>query len=119
MLLDANRLKEQSTQSALGKEQGLFDPNLGRQELREYTQIQNQMTAEARKAAVTNANRSSIRSSHNLSESGPACSTSLNSDLSRALNGWMTKQESAGKAFGNALGEMEAAADQFRSHVPA
>jgi len=106
MLLDAEKLKAQTTQGALGKEQGLFDPNVSAKELREFTQIENRMTAEARKAA---AERQKIVQQETMDfiQKWKKVENTFNQDFTSAFNQWATKSKSAEQAFGHMFGEME------------
>ena len=105
-LLAAQRLKESQTVGALGKEQGLFDPALGEQQAREYQQLENRMTQEARKGALE---REQITQQETLKimQLYKRLSTEFNTDFQRALDGWITKSETASQAFAKMFGQIE------------
>jgi len=105
-LLDAAKLKEQSTMGALQKEQGLFNPALGQKELQEYTQLQDRITSEARKAALER-ERIEQQEQQRFIQKWRQVTNEFNSDFQRAFNEWATRSETAGKAWGRMLGSME------------
>jgi hypothetical protein len=106
MLLDAQKLKEQTTQGSLKKVTELYDPNLGQKELAEFQQAENKMTQEARKASLE---RQQIerREQQQFIKEWKQVTNEFNRDFTQAFNSWMTHSESAGKAFGSMLGELE------------
>jgi hypothetical protein len=106
MLLDAEALKAQKTQVALGKEQQLFNPAEGQRELQEFTQVENRMTAEARKAALQR-EQITAQETQKFIQQWRKVSNEFNSDFTQAFNAWATKSQTAGQAFGKMLGNIE------------
>jgi len=106
MLLDAQKLKEQTTQGSLKKVTELYDPNLGQKELAEFQQAENKMTQEARKASLERQQIERQEQQRFIKE-WKQVTNEFNRDFTQAFNSWMTHSESAGKAFGSMLGELE------------
>jgi hypothetical protein len=105
-LLAAEKLKEESTQGALGKEQGLFDPVAGNKELQEYTQIQDKMDEEARKGALQReqiAQQEALR----IEQQYKKMFNMFNTDMVEAVDKWAMRTQSASQAFAQMFGKIE------------
>lgn len=105
-LEDALRLREQTIQGALAKEQGLFDPALSQKQAIEYDKLQQQMTNEAKRAA-NERERIAQQETLKIEQMYKRVATAFNTDFERAFNEWATKSQTAGQAFGRMLGTME------------
>jgi hypothetical protein len=106
MIIDAQKVKESQVQGALGKQAGLYDPIEGGRELKEFTEIENRMTEEARKSSLERQKLTDQEAQKFVAEWKRA-SAEFNRDFTTAFNSILTKQESVSKAFGHMLGTME------------
>jgi hypothetical protein len=106
MLQDALALKNATVQGANLKVAVLFDPIMGGKETEDYKRFQAKMTADAHKG---DQEREAIvkKESQQFEKSWKVATDAFNSDFTGAMNSWMTHSETAGKAFGSMLGDME------------
>lgn len=105
-LADASAKKTTATTGALGKEQGIFDPAEGGKEAREYQELQDKITAEARKGALER-ERIQQEEALKMAQVYKRVTTEFNAEFSKAFNEWATKSRTAGDAFGHMLGDLE------------
>jgi hypothetical protein len=105
-LLDALKLREATTQGALKKEQGLFDPALGEKEALEYEKLERQMAQEAQRAALER-ERIVQQEATKIEQIYKRVANTFNTDFTRAFNEWATKSQTASQAFSRMLGDME------------
>ncbi len=105
-LTDAVNQRERSIGGALGTEQGLFDPNLGKKEKLEYDRLQTQMTDEAKRAALQR-QKIAEQEATKLERIYMRVADAFNKDFTGAFDAWATKSQTAGQAFGHMLGDME------------
>ena len=105
-LQDAVALESRTTQTALGKEAGVFDPIEGGKELQEFTEVENKMLAEKRKTALQ---MEQITEQETLKfvQQWKKVEQTFNRDFTSAFNAWATKSETATQAFGHMFGQME------------
>lgn len=105
-IIDAERLKETTTEGALSKEAGLFDPLEGGREQRQFDQIETQMTLTAEKAS---AERQKItdQETQRFVKQWREVTVEFNRDFTQAFNSVVTGQESVGQAFGKMFGNLE------------
>jgi hypothetical protein len=105
-LLDALKLREATTQGALKTEQGLFNPGAGEKEAIEYKKLEDQMTKEAKRAALER-ERIVQQEATKMEQAYKKVANEFNTDFTRAFNEWATGSRTAGEAFGRMLGDME------------
>jgi hypothetical protein len=105
-LLDAEKLKEQATTGALGKESEVFNPIEGGRELQEFTKVEDEITAVARKAQAER-EKLTQQETQKFMQQWKQAANEFNRDFTTAFNSLLTKQESAEKAFGHMFGQIE------------
>lgn len=105
-LADATAKRTGSVTGALGQEASIYDPAIGGKDAERYQELQNKITAEARKGAL---DRERIQQAEALkmAQTYKRVAAEFNSEFSHAFNEWATKSKTAGQAFGGMLGDME------------
>lgn len=108
----AEALKAATIQGALGKDQSLFNPAYGAKELQEYTQDQNKMTDEARKAAIEREQISQQETERVVSQFKKVFNT-INSDFTRAIDEWQKGTLKGSQAFAQMFGSIVTSLENF------
>jgi hypothetical protein len=105
-LQDALRIKQQQTAAARQEEMGALKPGAFEDDERAYKKMQDQMTLDAKKAALER-ERITEQETKKSEQLYKKVANEFNQDFTRAFNEWATKSQTASQAFGRMLGQME------------
>ena len=105
-LQDALRIKQQQETAARQGEMGALKPGAFEDDERAYKKMQDQMTLDAKKAALEREliTEQETKKSEQLYKKA---ANEFNQDFTRAFNEWATKSQTASQAFSRMLGDME------------